>query len=286
MMIFLCFSSIFSLHEKMSPSIVFEQASVHDLEGILVLQDNFNEDDAARLVVFPPEVRAGVLKAALEAGKIFVACDAAQEGCPIVGFCKIYLIDDAHELKGILCDELRALTPACVVCEPAYAYTSEISLSQANNFSAPIFFEQAPVVVPTVDDICVYYGGAYVLPEYRAQGLSTKLEQFGLEQLAQKLRSYNNEGKGVFYMYGVVSANFYVDGASDRFRVTRHRSFMNFLNSVLGNKLLPQDSLPISFSVFHSCKPTLIFRDGSLQVAPDAAENRGFGCIIGCVSSI
>lgn len=259
--------------------IVFQQATDDDVPQLLELYAGFKPDDADRLVVFPLEVRELFLNKAIKAGRVFVAKDTTKAGAPIVSFCKLFMVEAKDELLNIVKDELAALSAAMKASKPVKAVQLSCPVSFATDFKiVPVeAVDDVDDYVLNLSDTYVYYGGSYTHPDYRKNGICTSLERYALSvvqpAVVARLQAL---GGNLFYVYGVVQANYR--------GFARHRSFAQFAHAV-GLKLGVQDgstdAIELTFHAFNACKPTFYMDGPDLKLALEE-KGRGYGCFLSC----
>ena len=261
-------------------AIVLRPATGEDVPQLLDLYAGFSSDDADRLVVFPIEVREAFLKKAVGAGRVFVAQDTSKDAAPIVSFCKLFMVEVEDELINIVRDELSAVSADMTVNKPHKAAQFYFPPTFSSNFGTMPVEATGGVDAYALNglDTYVYYGGSYTHPDYRKQGICTRLERYALSVIQPAVVAKLQKQRGnLLYVCGVVQANY---GG-----LARHRSFVQFAQKVAVNAEAVDDSSldDLKFMVydFNACKPTFVIAEGALKVILEE-KGRGYGCFIHC----
>lgn len=277
--------AFFSQLQASAPlSIECVRAVPEDIDNLMELYAGFTADDYHKVLVFPPELHRQKVEAAIAAGRFFVAKDPAKEGNNIVAFLKLYLVKEAEEKIAIAGEELSACaTPAATTFVPELLVAESYDFTQAlaDNYAIrPVKKTAVPEYSFSSEDVYVYYGGAYTLKEYRNHGVNTTLENAALALLYDEVFEavFNSSGHHLYYMYGVVEANF---GG-----FARLRAFSKFTRSLLkdlySDRHIKDDTeLELSFNAFRAYKPTFEMCGGDLVVSKPEA-GKGYGCFVGC----
>lgn len=261
---------ILGLSTLLNGQIQYRVATVDDVTELCNLYDTFTHDDEQRLLVFPKQVRGVILEKTVGKERIFVATDQGN----IVGFVKLFLIDDQKELAEIFSQELRLGQG-----DPLIDCSYHISQGHALDFGSPLVAcdsflvqDEYPLLCATNNScIYIYYGGAYTCPSHRGQGINTDLIRIALGQLAadcKKIIEYNpTDAKYIALAYGQVEANTHQKGMI--------RIFADFVQKVTN---ICSDEY-VQHIAYRSYKPVITFNKNTeeLEVGPDVAENRGQG---------
>jgi len=202
----------FSLLTPISADIKYRLANLNDVDQILILQEQFNEDDKSKLLVFPQTMQRNIITKNIQKKHFFIAVDSETE--KIISFLKLYIIepDEVIEtLDGELCLGLHhELIKDCY-----YNFTVE----NLNNFRLPLT-KIDPTQIITSDLISpreinlirenklnstlyMYHGSAYTHPVYRGKGISTTLLQYAFDTIQENFPNQNF----LVLLYGQVKAN-------------------------------------------------------------------------------
>lgn len=271
----------FFILESAAPAFEYRCAHLGDVENILKLYDGFTDDDNAKLLVFPREIRRKFLETSITKNHMYVACDpslGSEES--IVGFIKLFIVDDSDVLQ-IARDELRAVDSSMAVLPVINSYSIVrddpfvLDFSKKPEYS-PQHKEFSPDFLKT--DVCVYYGGAYTHPACRNQGINTGLERFALRSILEEVSRKCFGAQGLMYMYGVVMAN--------AESVARLRAWANYTTAVVlklredyGVEAAAEN---LAVYQFRAYKPSFTTVESSLALLPDDPANEGLGCFIRC----
>lgn len=274
----------------MSPtaaSLTYRQAEAGDCDKIVALYKTMNSDDQGRLVMYPEEILPELIAHFIEKGRLFVAC----HGSRVVAILKMYIVENSLELEHMLRKELRAMPrlpkelpaeklarksqgmarPDNTPHSPIFARMAKFDPCKTFDFSkAPDFEDIDSMYAWNLNDIYLYYGGAYTLSEYRRQGVNFQLEQWVLFNtgIIEKIRSLRSLPgvTNLIYIYGIIESN---DGLG------RLRSFASLCNNLFSVS-------DFCFYKYRAYKPELIIRDGKLKALPDSDAGKGYGCLIRC----
>lgn len=251
----------------------YRLAKLSDVDVLFEMQDTFTQDDRQRLLVFPKQVRGVILEKSITKKRIYVAVD--QQSDKIVGFVKLFLIDDQDELAEILNDELR-LGKGAPVVDCAYHIDASNVLDFGSKLvvqDSVLLHDEYPVVCSGGNYSCVYlyYGGAYTIPTYREQGINTKLTMFAFEQLKSDCTRILDLNRVTYLAlgYGQVEANTNQKGII--------RLFADFVNNLHNTDFASE--ICVHHVAYRAYKPVLVFdKDkNDLVVLPDVEENKGQG---------
>ncbi|MBM3886571.1 GNAT family N-acetyltransferase [Candidatus Dependentiae bacterium] len=288
-LLFLKIQVVTAANNHISPSkLAYERACIRDIHEILNFydSDDFTEDDEHKLVVFPQEVRRDFLSRSIRKGRIWVAKDKTK----IVGFLKLYLVDDTAEIQAILRDELRCIGKTArhkVKSDMAGTYVTE-SFGAVYDFDKKPDFQRSRIKYKYDSrQTYVYYGNAYTHPNYRSRGVNTALERYAFEAIKKDIADHieQNKSKELFYLYGVVEDNKESFGRIRVFTEFVHRYF----KLRLGLEKADDDEYfegptSVRFYRFPAFKPSFEMQRGKLVQLPDdhplTLAGAGYGCLV------
>lgn len=187
----------------------FIQATSHDLSQLVELmnEEGYLEDNA--IVVPPKRFREAYFKGAIERNELYVI----KYGSKVVGYKKLFLMDDAARKRDILENEIRCMGErsesqmkgAISVCNSIVSF--EPFLDDQLVFDRPVF---------------IYNGGDFTKKAYRGQGLNKLLMQKALDSIKEKTKEmvYATDSEAITMVYGITGSNgaFAPGSASDRTR--------------------------------------------------------------------
>lgn len=271
------------------------RATAVDIPQLMALYDNFDDEDRRKLVVFPIELREQVLRSSIEKGRVFVTKSDHGE---ILSFCKAFIIDNGKDFNDIIIGELRTNTASM----NSSVFRDNGTLSAVFKYSAdvavpePTLLPHASQLIFAPNDMCVYFGGAFTMKEYRGAGVNTDLERYALkkikEQIVNNVVEDGNRIRVVHYLYGVVEDNYH-DRETRHMHFARFRTFTELtrnLSIALDCSAAPQDGrdglamLNYEFHAFRAYKPSFYMNGTSLCVLPDehpaTQAGAGYGCVI------
>ncbi|MCF7799769.1 hypothetical protein K9M16_02100 [Candidatus Babeliales bacterium] len=202
---------LLSINNYSYPRIEHKIATIDDITEILELQENFNDDDKSKLVIFPKEIKANILKKNITANKIFVSIDT--DANKIINTIKLFIIKTQEDFLEIL-EELGFRSDSINKSPEEFLKNYNYQINRENILN---IIEQKNILLQTNElmgllnnfsNNCLYcyYGGAYTNPNYRNIGLNFNLIKYALNQVCPDFLVHNS----IFYMsllFGQVEAN-------------------------------------------------------------------------------
>lgn len=284
----LSFALLFSQSTFMFGALEFRQAVQTDLDNMLALIEAFDDDDIRKLAI-PPYIGQELwLTQEINLNHFFVASDSEEEN-PIVGFCKIYIVE-GQDVLGIIGNELGAIKPNNFQFEMEDPYCNllyKITPEQAHNFGYSFIPEKSkqPLCRLELTDTYIYLGTNYTKTSRRGEGINTQLEAAAFRIIRDDVIAELAAGGAIYYIFGVVEENWNPK--------THLRSFAKFCQSFMP-KARKSTPCYVTFTAFRTIKPNLVVaedsddEDGSPHIlmsprTPQAAVDGipGFGCFIG-----
>jgi hypothetical protein len=202
--------------------ISFYRASQDDIKGLcdLVQQIPNFDVDCQKVVVLPLQFQESSIKKNVELKRLFVAKQPSND--QIVGYKKLFVIQDEQELNDIRENEIRCMGPLTQKVDSAL-------INIQNTFERisrkQMFFLHS-------SDLYLYTGADYVLPEYRQRGINTLLYDCAFNRLQNKLAKIKKakNSRRVILLYGLTHLNDYDDGGNGISRTPSiAKAFYNFL---------------------------------------------------------
>lgn len=187
----------------------FRQATCGDIDEICGLYEKFTNDDYQKLVVFPPQIRREKIAETITHNKLFVAYDDNN----IVGFVKLFPIENVHENQNILSEELSLnqiplFNGSGILTEKVIGeYSQQLEFSEPHISEA----ERSSLIAGAADCLYIYYGGAYTIPEYRNSCINSQLIHFALANIVQS-QYLQKRFSHIAMIYGQVEANQHKQG--------------------------------------------------------------------------
>ena len=259
-------------------SIIFRQATLDDLDAILKVYRKFSTKDRPYLVTFPENIDKQTgeavdrtfLKRDLEKNKIFIAKN--DENHSILSLVKLFLVQDT-DLSKILTNELN-ITEDNTTQILAESLDSRLSDNRDLFLNRPskldFLFKRN-----SEQQLFIYYGGAYTVPDQRRGGINTQLILKALESLQgaliTRLQSQPLKQE-VMFIYGQVADNVKSRGVIHVFTI---------FTKELINHVLKQEELVMDVPVYHlgyrACKPSFKFNLSDQKLEDPSFPEEGNG---------
>lgn len=241
----------------------YRQATPSDLSELLELINNHAIHDHKKIVILPKKFRQGSLQSSIEKKRIFVAQDKDK----IVGYKKLFVINDEIEKGDILTHEIR-----CINNEKNCTFAGFIN--QDNTF-----INDSAQLLCSGNSICIYNGGDFTLPEYRAKGINSTLTNVALFSCMPDIKTQIQQQKAnaITMLYGITKANAGEQPGrpSDR-SVGIIKQFKSFIQA-LENK---QNPVILQHHRYNAFMPTFDPESLVLKPLPDEQSISGFGCVL------
>ncbi|HRN77749.1 MAG TPA: GNAT family N-acetyltransferase [Candidatus Dependentiae bacterium] len=190
--VFTCFfSSLVAIADEYN----FRLATPTDLDSLVNLM-NKEASTEEGIVIPPKKFRSAYFQSAIENNELFVV----TQGEHIIGYKKLFVIDDQEKQLSILEDEIR-----CQGADSELIYNGVISYE--NNVIN--FFEHNDQQLKIDNAVYIYNGGDFTKKEYRGQGLNKLLMQKALDSIASKVIDYIQHNKSAYIalLYGITENN-------------------------------------------------------------------------------
>lgn len=243
-------------------SVLFRQATVADLSGILALLATRDEQALRRLQWVPEPYQTKYLYDDLQKGRIFVAVN--EEDGMIIAQRKVFIVEDLDELSALMVKDLRC------------AHEQRVLLMHGFFDQNYEFFQQASRHFEPHDRIMYFYvGSAFTHPLHRKKNINEQLNVYAYESLRTvvvlNLTRYRYTSLAL--LYTLVHEN--------RWRtplLARH--FFSFAQSVSTNMQMISNS-KLHFYTYKRIKPEFeVNPDGQLVQLPDDRCVPGRGCVL------
>lgn len=257
------FSVALSFHAVQSATI-YRRAELTDVDALLKHYENIEQasQDRQNLVVYPIEVRREALQDNIVKKRFYVAVD--DESQKVIGFIKFFMIGK-DELLEILCNEICCEgDSAQLVDQVLYLPKTDDflnhSLGNIHNAFAPYGYHN--------NQVYLYYGGAYTVPEFRNQLICSNLLAHGLNACYNDFKNYGMSD--IVLVYGQARS-----AAGQKFMIkTFARCMKNHFNP-----------FAVVTGIYHyrfkAFKPELIFEDGTVKVVPPLdLKNHDYGNVV------
>lgn len=245
----------------MEQSYTFGKATEDDIESICKLINEQTLQDSNKIVIVPIRFREAAVKSTVQQARLFVARD--QNGT-VVGYKKLFLIQNTQEREEILKNEIRCLGDG-------------IQLEQAGIYNPTTkkctTIENAPINY-TDDGIYIYNGGDFTHPEHRKLGINTKLMQTALDAIKSEVEVAKKSTTHLTVVFGLVKEN-----AGDS--INGGRTFL-ILSSLIPflQELQSEKINTLTLHRYQAFKPTFNPKDLECKPLPDNQSIPGYGCVI------
>ena len=243
----------------------YRQSEPRDLPGLLALINTHAIHDHEKIVILPRKFREMALQSAIEKNRLFIAEDQGR----IVGYKKLFMINNKDEKSEILRDEIR-----CIDNEKNCTFAGFI-----NNDGA--FVENKAALPSDYYHLCMYNGGDFTLPAYRGKGINAKLTTVALSSCMANIKSQiqDQRAPAITMVYGITQANAgeQPGGPCDR-TVGIIKQFKSFIQALENN----QGPVVFQHCRYKAFMPTFDPESQILQPLPDEQSIPGFGCVLSC----
>lgn len=242
---------------------MYRLAQETDIPALLTLIQTKAVQDQDKIVILPEQFREHALQHEIANNRLFVA----EHGSEIVGYKKLFLIEDDREKRAIMFDELRMNKPAVYIG----------TIDQDSNFAeTDVFF---PV---ETYDLCLYNGADFTAPEQRGKGINSGLTAFALHSLQPAVSAFIQEKNptSIHMLYGITQDNAGEKPGQYPDRTVKiSQQFRTFIGSMLN--MAPEK--PFIHMRHKAAKPSFDLEDLTAQEPqplPDEDSIPGFGCIL------
>ncbi len=237
----------------------YRRAEEHDIPALLALIKEQAIHDSDKIVILPEPFREKSLRDAIKKRRLFVA----EFNNTLVGYKKLFLIEDEQEKDDILRNELR-----CLDAQP----------DLAGHLSGKQFTPQAITHIKDLYDVCIYNGADFTAPSHRKQKINTRLTTVALALIKNDIKRSMQEKKAhrITMVYGLTHQNAGNEPCQypDR-TIGISRRFRKFIDSlgVVANK-------PFLHMRYPAFMPTFDPTATELKPRPDSESVAGFGCVL------
>ncbi len=250
--------------EKKSP-FLFRLGSDADSECLLKIINEEAVDDSNNIVIVPEKFRRNKVKQELQEQRLFVAVESNSG--EIIGFKKLFVINNAKEQRDILQHEIRCLG------NPSESHAT-ISLGGLTvNVEKPVEYADLS------NDICVYNGADFTRKEYRGKGVNKNLTDFAwiiaTQEIGEKISRSNPQN--LIMVYGLVR-----DNSGTELCGGRTKSIVSSFVLFVKQNYATQDyaSNVVNISRYSAYKPTFDPKSEVLQPLGDDQSIAGFGYVL------
>jgi hypothetical protein len=199
-------------------AISFRPAEIRDVDSICKLHCQFTADDYKRLVVYPQEIRRNKVINLIDNNRLFVACNNEN----IIGFIKLFVIENMQEKINILVEELALANKPYSNGRCIVGSSDLLDYARQLIFSGSGLNEETCLKLANGTNEClyIYYGGAYTIPEYRNSCVNSQLISFALDKILStylSIHKLNDSLKYAAFVYGQIEENQHKHGMIRRF---------------------------------------------------------------------
>jgi hypothetical protein len=243
--VFFYFSSVFSYQ--------FRLATMADLPGLVQLMNDEVCLEAG--VIVPPKMfRDAYFKIAIQAQQLFViTVDTTAQKDKVIGYKKLFLMDNVQECNDILKDEIRSRGPL----DAFYKGCITLTHDQSARFTES-FFDEYSIEPHTT---YIYNGGDFTKKSFRRKGLNHNLMMEALKSIASKVVDHINREKTTHLgmVFGITEDNgaFHAGCKNDR-TVPIAKAFITYAMKAIVPKVNGGSIMSngVSHERYYSYKPT------------------------------
>lgn len=247
-----------------SEGYTYRQASLGDLAQLVAFVKSIrklDQDALKKVVVFPPDFIELFVKKSIEKDQIFICIS----GVTIVGYKKLFLLNDQTELEDILCNEIRCLGTNAKLVD--YAYVDSSTRARLVQNSTDCFNLKNT-------DLLIYTGADYVHPEFRRLGIARKMYENSLSNTFSNIAFELYER--LVLCYGLSKYNDYdIQGQQP----SRTSSIVASVVGALNAFNVPYDN-KIEHYRYQAFMPQFEVRGKDLVLLPDERGVPGFGNVL------
>lgn len=243
--------------------VICRPAQKEDIQQLLELINTQAVYDRDKIVILPKKFRAMSLAAGIDKNRYFVA----EVDGKIIGYKKLFLLNDEAEKEEVLTNEIR-----CVNNEQNCAFAGLIDTNGVFHGDGAEHFHNCY-------DLCIYNGGDFTTSAYRGKGINTQLTNYALLSLADRVKQQIQEKNisAITLLFGLTQANAgqYPGAPSDR-TPTIVKSLRTFLNAIEGE----HNTCVLRYYRYHAFMPTFDLDSQECKPLADEYSVRGFGCVL------
>ena len=245
----------------------YERATPSDLGQLLQLINTEAAQNSDTLVILPHKFREMALEKQIEEQRLFVA----RQGSDILGFTKLFVMENPEEQQDILQNEIRSHAPSA---QPVFSGSFDsVSLKLTpNNESA----QYGP------NSTFIYKGADFTAPYHRGKGINKKLTIQALQIIKQQTTDQVNKKNStdIVLVYGLVNkiAGKTPGDESDR-TSSIIKQFVPFAQEV-AEEYSYTDHSPIEHYRYRAFKPSFDPKAQECIPLPDEHSVEGVGCVL------
>ncbi len=244
----------------------YRQAINADVSSLVELINTQACKDADKIVVVPKKFRSAYVEGGIKDKRVFVA----DQGGTIIGYKKLFCIDDTKERDDILHNELRLKTAA------ASCATMSLPQRQVTRIQIP---QQLPATTTYL-----YTGADFTHPAYRNHDVNRALTTCALTTAKAAVINHmkTQHSSHLALVYGLTEGN---AGNKDDLLGGRSQSLANqFIPfaQAIAKDLKRQEPKTLLLSRHTAFKPSFDPDDTECKPLPDNKAIPGYGCVISC----
>lgn len=223
-----------------------------------------------QIVVVPEDFRHGYIEHGVHSNRFFVAQENKNE--EVVGFKKLFLVNDQQELDNLLRNEIRCIDGKLLAqgIINLNGYTQEPSDSDAAQhiYESPITY--------------IYNGADFTQEAYRGQGINSALTMHALESILGDVidHAHKHESDYIAMLFGLTDDN---AGAQEDILAGRSRSILKLFDAFAQQyshkteAAAPSTMLAARYLAF---KPSFDPKSKLCVPLPDDQSIKGCGCVL------
>lgn len=242
---------------------MFRSAEKKDIPALLTLIQTKAVQDKDKIVILPEQFRENALNKDIDRKRLFVS----EHNHEIIGYKKLFLIEDPEEKSNIMFGELKMGEHAVYIG----------TIDKHGNFLKT----DATFPIDTYD-LCIYNGADFTAQEYRGKGINSGLTAFALHTLEDKVSMYieNKKPRSINMLYGITQDN---AGEKPGIHPDRTIGINKLFRAFVGSVIKAHPEKPLIHMRHKAAKPSFDLEDLSaeeLQPLPDKDSIPGFGCLL------
>lgn len=266
MFLFFVFLLSFFIVDASEIIVHYSQAFLPDLEPLVLLVKNIgtqDPDDLKKVVKLPEQFIPLSLEQDINLNKLFIA----TLGQKIVGFKKLFILNNQKESDEILANEIRCIGDAATLVD------FSIILYNYNFLREPVYKKNVEFKKEE-SDLTVYTGADYVIPELRKKNIAKGLYAHSLSTVFSSINFALY--KRLVLVYGLSQFNDFNEQSEG---VSRTPYIVASVMLAL-SKLNLSINKEIQHYRFKSIMPQFIKNSQSLVLLPDEKGIPGFGNVL------
>lgn len=235
---------------------------------------NFINTDACnasqQIVVVPENFRYTYVQSGVDSGLFFIAKQADS----IVGFKKLFLVDDQQELQDLLCKEIRCKNGRLLAQGVINIIDQSLNVRVDRNMDH-VYNSSAAYV---------YNGADFTKEIYRGKGVNSVLTEYALSYVKERVIAHiiKNKSAYIVMLFGLTNDN---AGSNDKLLAGRSKAiaklFGTFVQDVAVkmNKQIATDMLAARYLAY---KPSFDPKSKKCIPLSDDQSIQGCGCVLAC----